>query len=128
MLGQTWVGPGKRCEFNWSAQHLREVYSRESRNLRFFAGVDLNAARSCPGLIAHSRKGYCRSKRRAKGTARAVPFGYLPVVIVSRLTVVTAGPHATLIETYVRSRKGRGRSCPVSQIVPSRHGQRGDRA
>ena len=65
---------------------------------------------------------------RAKGTARAVPFGYLPVVMVSRLTVVTAGPQATLLETYVRSRRGRGRSCPVSQIVPSRHGQRGDRA
>jgi transposase len=28
----------------------------------------------------------------------------------------------------VRSRKGRGRSCPVSQAVPSRNGQRGDRA
>ena len=67
----------------------------------------------------------------AKGTARTVPFGYLgylPVVVVSRLTVVTASPHAALLETYVRSRKGRGRSCPVSQIVPSRHGQRGDRA
>jgi hypothetical protein len=63
-----------------------------------------------------------------KARLGAVPFGYLPVVVVSRLTVVTAGPHAALLETYVRSRKGRGRSCPVSQIVPSRHGQRGDRA
>jgi hypothetical protein len=28
----------------------------------------------------------------------------------------------------VRSRKGRGRFCPVSQTVPLRHGQCGDRA
>ena len=33
-----------RCELNWSAQHLREVYSQEFRNLRFFSGVDLGAA------------------------------------------------------------------------------------
>ena len=51
------VSPDESCELNWSPQHLREVYSRESRNLRFFADVDLDAARSCPGLIAHSRKG-----------------------------------------------------------------------
>ena len=43
------------CELNWSAQHLRTVYSQESRNLRFFAGVDLDAARSCPVWIACSR-------------------------------------------------------------------------
>jgi hypothetical protein len=47
------------------------------------------------------------------------PFGCLPVVVVSRLTVVPAGPDAAVLETYVRSRKGRGRSCPVSQTVPS---------
>jgi len=65
---------------------------------------------------------------RAKGTARAVPFDYLSVVVVSRRTVVTPRPHAALLETYVRSRKGRDRSYPISQIVPSRHGQRGHHA
>jgi hypothetical protein len=45
---------GKCYELYWSTQHLREVYSRESRNLRFCADLDLDAARSCRGLIAHS--------------------------------------------------------------------------
>ena len=31
---------------NWSAQHLREVYSQESESPKFFADVDLDAARS----------------------------------------------------------------------------------
>ena len=39
-----------------------------------------------------------------------MPIGYLPVVMVSRLTVVTTGPHTALLETYVRSGRGRGRS------------------
>src|ERR1700722_9218560 len=51
------VVPGKSCGFRGSAQHLRAVYSLESRSPKFFAGVDLNAARSCPVEIACSRKG-----------------------------------------------------------------------
>jgi len=47
---------GKRCGLNWSAQHLREVYSLESRSPKSFADVDLDAARSCPVGIACSRK------------------------------------------------------------------------
>jgi hypothetical protein len=31
---------GNACGFNWSAQHLREVYSQESEIPKFFAGVD----------------------------------------------------------------------------------------
>jgi hypothetical protein len=46
-----------RCGLNRSAQHSREVYSLESRSPKFFAGVDLGAARSCPVGIACSRKG-----------------------------------------------------------------------
>src|SRR3989442_3924517 len=42
---------------NWSAQHMREVYSLDSRNLRSFAGVGLDAARACPVGIACSRRG-----------------------------------------------------------------------
>src|SRR5712664_1010790 len=45
------------CGLNWSAQHLREVYSQESQSPKFFAGVDLDAARSCPVGIACSRRG-----------------------------------------------------------------------
>jgi hypothetical protein len=51
--------PGKRCGLSWSAQHLREVYPPESRSPKFFAGVDLDAARSCPVGIACSRRGWC---------------------------------------------------------------------
>jgi hypothetical protein len=40
-----------------SKQHLREVYSQESRNLIFFAGADSDAARSCPIRIVSNRKG-----------------------------------------------------------------------
>src|SRR5260370_2409796 len=47
----------RSCQLNWSAQHLREVYSLESRSPKFFGGVDLVAARSCPVGIACSRKG-----------------------------------------------------------------------
>jgi len=49
----------------------------------------------------------------------------LSVVVVSRRTVITASPHATLLESSVQNRKGRGRSYLASQIVPSRHGRPG---
>jgi hypothetical protein len=45
------------CELNGSAQHLLEVYSQESENLKSFAGVDLNAVLLCPGPIGHSGTG-----------------------------------------------------------------------
>src|SRR5712691_3756354 len=45
--------------------------------------------------------------------------------MVSRRAVVTAGPHTALLETYVRSRKGKDRSCPVSRRALSRHARRG---
>src|SRR5260221_5140493 len=35
---------GLACQLNWSAQHLREVYSQESESPKFFADVDLDAA------------------------------------------------------------------------------------
>src|SRR5712664_227740 len=57
-VGESWhVLNTRRCGLNWSAQHSREVYSQESRNLRFFVDVDLDAARSCPVGIACSRRG-----------------------------------------------------------------------
>src|SRR5579859_6863485 len=46
-----------RCQLNRSAQHLREVYSQESRSPKSFADVDLDAARSGPVGIACSRRG-----------------------------------------------------------------------
>src|SRR6266436_560177 len=49
--------PDRPCGLNWSVQHLREVYSRESESPKFFADVDLDAARSRPVGIACSRKG-----------------------------------------------------------------------
>jgi hypothetical protein len=70
-LGENWDGSGSlgfrndpnraatpdlSCELKWSAQHLREVYSRESESPKSFAGVDLDAARSRPVGIAYSRK------------------------------------------------------------------------
>jgi hypothetical protein len=67
-----------------------------------------------------------RSGMKGHGSRRAL--GDLPVVVFSRRAVVTASPHAALFESGARSRRGRGRSCPVFQIVPSRHGRRGDRA
>jgi integrase-like protein len=48
---------GNPCGFRGSAQHLRAVYSPESESPKFFAGVDLDAARSCPVRIGCSRKG-----------------------------------------------------------------------
>jgi len=39
------------CGLNGSAQHLLEVYSQESENLKSFAGVDLNAVLLCPGSV-----------------------------------------------------------------------------
>jgi hypothetical protein len=45
------------CGLNWSAKHLREVYSQESESPKFFADVGLDAARSCPAGIVCSRKG-----------------------------------------------------------------------
>ncbi len=48
---------GNACGFRGSAQHLRAVYSLESESPKFFAGVDLDAARSCPVELACSRKG-----------------------------------------------------------------------
>src|SRR5580704_510172 len=48
---------GKSCGFKGSVQHLRAVYSLESESPKFFAGVDLDAARSCPVGIACSWKG-----------------------------------------------------------------------
>src|ERR1700722_16155113 len=74
---------GKRCGLNWSAQHLREVYSQESGSPKFFADVDLDAARSCPVGIAGSRKGRFSSASidaaggwcfRSCLAARAVPI------------------------------------------------------
>ncbi len=62
---------------------------------------------------------------RAKGTALAAPFDYLPLVMVSRRAVVTACPHTALLETGDRSRKGKDRSCPVSRRALYRHARRG---
>ena len=61
--------------------------------------------------------------------ARLVPVPLvLPVVVVSRCAVISTGPHATFLETYVRSRMGRDRSCQVSRQAPSRRGLRGNLA
>src|SRR5271163_2127998 len=49
--------PDESCEFRGSVQHLRVVYSLESRIPKFFAGVDLDAARFCPVGTACNRKG-----------------------------------------------------------------------
>jgi hypothetical protein len=57
--GQWQTPPGKSCGLKGSTQRLREVYSRGSQKPKFFAGVDLDAARSCPVRIAYSRKGRC---------------------------------------------------------------------
>jgi hypothetical protein len=62
VLGPT---PGKSCQFNRSAQHLRGVYSQESRSPKFFSGVDLDVARSCPVGIAWTRKGRSSSASTA---------------------------------------------------------------
>src|ERR1700689_4209199 len=53
----SWPSPDKGCGFRGSAQHLRAVYSLESESPKFYADVDLDAARSCPVGIACSRKG-----------------------------------------------------------------------
>src|SRR5260370_25365877 len=42
---------------NGSTQHLLEVYSQGSENLRFFSGVDLSAAPLCPDPTECSRTG-----------------------------------------------------------------------
>jgi len=60
------VTPEKARQLNWSTQHLRGVYSLESRSPKFFSGVDLDTARSCPVGIACSRIG------RSSGTASVV--------------------------------------------------------
>src|ERR1700751_5330432 len=49
--------------------------------------------------------------------------GRLSVVVVSRRTVITASPHAALLESGVQNRRGRGRSYLAFQIGPSRHGR-----
>jgi hypothetical protein len=49
--------PNSACGFRGSAQHLRAVYWQESESPKFFAGVDSDAARSCPVGIVCSRIG-----------------------------------------------------------------------
>src|ERR1700691_4835210 len=49
--------PGKSGGLNGSTQHFLEVYSQESENLKFLAGVDLNAALLCPDPTGNSRTG-----------------------------------------------------------------------
>jgi hypothetical protein len=46
----------KVCGLRWSAQHLLGVYSQESRSPKFFAGVDLDVARSCPVMLRLKKK------------------------------------------------------------------------
>src|ERR1700689_2506016 len=49
--------PDKSGGLNGSTQHFLEVYSQESENLKFLAGVDLNAALLCPDPTGNSRTG-----------------------------------------------------------------------
>ena len=49
----SFLSPDKRGRLNGSAQHWLEVYSQESRTLKSFAGVDLNAVLPSPGPIEH---------------------------------------------------------------------------
>jgi hypothetical protein len=46
---------GNAGGLNGSTQHSLEVYALESENLKFFAGVDLNAVLLCPVSFEHSR-------------------------------------------------------------------------
>ena len=51
---------GLACQLNWSAQHLREVYSQESESPKFFADVDLDAAhliRVDQSVVSHRKNG-----------------------------------------------------------------------
>lgn len=49
----------------------------------------------------------------------------LSCVVVSLHAVVRQTPHAALLETYVRSRKGKGHSGPAFQTALCRHARRG---
>jgi hypothetical protein len=48
--------------------------------------------------------------------------------MVSLFTVISTGPHATLFEKYILNRTGSDHSCRAFQKIPSRRGQRGNRA
>ena len=51
------IAPVIICGFKGATQHLREVCSQESESRKFFADVDLDAARSCLVGIVCTRKG-----------------------------------------------------------------------
>lgn len=54
-----------------------------------------------------------------------MPFGSLPLVMVTSCAVVLSRLHATLLETYGRSRTDRDHSYRASRRVLSRNGSRG---
>jgi len=105
----------------------------KATNVRGATPVE-SASRRCGGPVPQMDEngvyrdlvGVRSTESKGHGMSRALCL--LPVVVVSCRTVVMTGPHAALLESDVPSRKGRGRSCLVSRIVPFRHGQRGSRA
>jgi hypothetical protein len=118
------VGPadfrGRLRRIRWS-RGRKDLEGMESvasslTNLGLFAPLE---------RIARQLFSTWRSKLQRARLRRAL---LLSIVVVSRRAVVTACPHAALLESGARNRRDRGRSCPVSRIVPFRHGRRGDRA
>ncbi len=63
---------------------------------------------------------------RKKGTAQAVPFAHLAVVMVTCDAVVKPGPHAALLETCGPSRMGKGHFCRASRTALCPHARRGN--
>jgi hypothetical protein len=62
------------------------------------------------------------AQRYERARLAPCPLVIFAVVVVSLGAVVAAGSHAAVFESGARSRRGRDRSCLVSQIVPFRHG------
>ena len=71
------------------------------------------------------RRFLCRHKKEWARLAAPCPLIILPIVVISQRTVVSTGPHAALLETYVRSRTDGDHFCRGSLRVPSRRGPRG---
>src|SRR5438445_13569322 len=60
---------------------------------------------------------------RKRARLAPVPFGYLPVVVVSECAVIPTGQHAASLESYVQSRTGRDRCCLPCHDLPQMAGR-----
>src|SRR5258706_12585449 len=132
--------PGKSCGLNGSAQLARSLLAGV-QNLRFFGGVDLDASRSCPVLIARSRRGRfssasivaasgsCfRSCRAAKwlaadrGRMMGLPEVIPPLRLARHLTaVVRSGPEVCLGDRRLLCRLATALNASASEEEDLKH-------